>query len=308
MRPAQLACLIALGAIWGASFLFMKIAVPAFGPVAMMAARIALAAVTLTLAAWFIKKTLPRGRQWKPAVITGIFYAAVPLLLWGYAAQQLSASLLSILNATAPLFAALLSLLHLGRLSGNAQHRLGARGVAGLALGFAGVALLVGSEGLGNHQPPALSIGAALLASLMYGAISNYWQTVKDLDVYANVLGSLWVATLATVPMLLWFPVRETPGIAAWGAVAALGILCTAIAYVIYFRLIEQIGAAPTLTVTYLIPLFGVIWGAVFLGERLGMHHMAGAGMILAGIALVAKAQRTTEKSGEINPPESLRS
>ena len=293
MRPAQLVSLIALGAIWGASFLFMKIAVPAFGPSVMMGARIGIAAVTLTLVAWYINKSLPRGRQWGPAVITGIFYAAIPLLLWGYAAQQLSASLLSIINATAPLFAALLSLTGQPRLAGRTENRMGAGGVAGLALGFVGVAVLVGGEGLGDNQAPALSIAAALLASLLYGAISNYWQTVKDMDAYANVLGSLWVATLVTVPMMLWFPVRETPGIAAWGAVATLGILCTAVAYVIYFRLIEQIGAAPTLTVTYLIPLFGVVWGVVFLGERIGLHHIAGAGMILTGIALVANAPRT---------------
>jgi drug/metabolite transporter (DMT)-like permease len=107
LRPAQLASLIALGAIWGSSFLFMKIAVPAMGPSVMMGGRIGIAALTLSLVAWFIKKSLPRGRQWKPAIVTGIFYAAIPLYLWGYAAQQLSASLLSIINATAPLFAAL---------------------------------------------------------------------------------------------------------------------------------------------------------------------------------------------------------
>ena len=291
MRPLQLASLIALGAIWGSSFLFMKIAVPAFGPSVMMGARIGIAAITLTLVACFIHKSLPRGRQWRPAVITGIFYAAIPLLLWGYAAQQLSASLLSIINATAPLFAALLSLWRLGRIAGHADNRMGAHGVAGLALGFAGVAVLVGGEGLSDSQPPALSIAAALLASLMYGAISNYWQTIKDMDIYANVLGSLWVAALVMAPLMLWFPVRETPGIAAWSAVATLGILCTAIAYVVYFRLIEQIGAASTLTVTYLIPLFGVLWGILFLDERLGLHHAAGAAMILAGIALIAKAQ-----------------
>ena len=91
---------------------------------------------------------------------------------------------------------------------------------------------------------------------------------------------------------MVMFPLRETPGMAAWSSVAALGILCTAIAYVVYFRLIEQIGAAPTLTVTYLIPLFGVLWGVMFLDERIGVHHVAGAAMILAGIALVAKSRR----------------
>jgi drug/metabolite transporter (DMT)-like permease len=287
LRPAQLAWLIALGAIWGASFLFMKIAVPAFGPSVMMGGRIGIGAAALSLIAWFIKKSLPRGAQWKPAIITGIFYAAIPLWLWGYAAQQLSASLLSIINATAPLFAALLSLLWL-------REKMSARGLAGLALGFVGVAVLVGGEGLSDVRPSALSIAAAFLASLLYGAISNYWQTVKGMDVYSNVLGSLWVAALAMVPLMILFPVRETPGLAAWGSVAALGVLCTAVAYVGYFRLIEQIGAAPALTTTYLIPVFGTLWGVVFLGEHLGVHHVLGAAMIISGIALVAQARRRT--------------
>lgn len=296
MRPAQLAWLIALGAIWGSSFLFMKIAVPAMGPSVMMGGRIGIAAITLSIIAWFINKALPRGRQWTPAIVIGIFYIAIPLFMWGYAAQELSVSLLSIINATAPLFGAAISLIWL-------RERMSARGLAGLALGFTGVAVLVGGEGFGDNHLPALSIAAAFLASVLYGAVSNYSQSVKISDPYTNVLGSLWVATLLMMPLMLWFPMRETPSIAAWSSVAALGIVCTAIAYVAYFRLIEQIGAASTLTVTYLIPLFGVLWGAVFLGERVGAHHVAGAAMILTGIALVAKARRT-----KISPPESSRS
>jgi drug/metabolite transporter (DMT)-like permease len=285
VRPAQLAWLIALGAIWGSSFLFMKIAVPAMGPSVMMGGRITIAAVTLSLVAWFIKKSLPRGPQWRPAIVIGIFYTAIPLFMWGYAAQELSASLLSIINATAPLFGAALSLIWL-------REKTSTRGLAGLALGFSGVAVLVGGEGFGGGGTPVLSIAAAFLASLLYGAVSIYSQRVKVADPYSNVLGSLWVAAVLMTPLMWLYPVRETPTIAAWSSVATLGILCTAIAYVVYFRLIAQIGAAPTLTVTYLIPLFGVLWGAIFLGERIGVHHAAGAAMILAGITLVARARR----------------
>jgi drug/metabolite transporter (DMT)-like permease len=288
LRPAQLVWLIALGAIWGSSFLFMKIAVPAMGPSVMMGGRIGIAAVTLSIVAWFIKKSLPRGNQWTPAIMVGIFYTAIPLFMWGYASQSLSASLLSIINATAPLFGAALSVLWL-------RQRMSARGWAGLALGFAGVAVLVGGEGFSKNDTPALAIAAAFSASILYGAISNYSQTVRNVDPYSNVLGSLWVATLVMMPLMLLFPVRETPGIAAWGSVVTLGILCTAIAYVVYFRLIEQIGAAPTLTVTYIIPVFGILWGAVFLGERIGVHHVLGAAMIIAGIAAVTRARQSTQ-------------
>jgi len=286
LRPAQIAWLIALGAIWGSSFLFMKIAVPAFGPSMMMGGRIAIAAVTLSIIAWLLKKSLPRGRQWMPAAVIGLFYVAIPLWMWGYASQQLSVSLLSIINATAPLFGAAISLTWL-------REQTSARGWTGLALGFAGVAVLMGGEGYGDLTPPALAIAAAFAASLLYGAVSNYTQSARVADPYGNVLGSLWIATLAMTPLMILFPARETPGIAAWASVAALGILCTALAYVVYFRLIEQIGAAPTLTVTYLIPLFGVLWGVVFLDEHIGVHHVAGAVMILAGITLVAQARRS---------------
>ena len=227
----------------------MKIAVPAMGPSVMMGGRIFIGALTLAAVAWFIGKRLPRGKQWTPAIVVGIFYTAIPLFMWGYAAQELSASLLSIINATAPLFGAALSMIWL-------RERMGVRGWLGLALGFAGVAVLVGGVGLGDNSPPALSLAAAFLASLLYGAISNYTQTFKGVDPFSNVLGSLWVAALAILPLMILFPVRETPSVAAWISVAILGILCTAIAYVAYFRLIEQIGAAPALTVTY--PRFSI--------------------------------------------------
>lgn len=296
MRPTQVARLIALGAAWGSSFLFMKIAVPAMGPAVMMSGRIIIAALALSLFAWFAGKTLPRGAAWKPAAISGVFYTAIPLFLWGYASQTLSASLLSIINATAPLFGAAISLLWL-------RERLHGRGWAGLALGFAGVAVLVGGENFQGAAAPLLAVATAFGASLLYGWVANYIQRAKPADPYANALGNLWVASLVIAPTMLVMPVRETPGVGAWAAVAALGIACTAIAYVVYFRLIAEIGAARTLTVTYLIPVFGVFWGAVFLGERIGVHHIAGAVMVLAGVALVAKARR-----GSVSPPESSRS
>lgn len=283
MRPLQLAWLVALGAIWSASFLFMKIAVPSMGPVVMIGGRIITAAVALSVIVWFIKTKLPRGAEWQPAAVIGVFYVALPLLMWGYASQQLSVSLLSIINATAPLFAAVLAIVWL-------RERMSALGLAGLALGFAGVAVLVGGEGI-TAGVDTLSLAAAFGASLLYGAVSNYTRKAKTAEPLTNVLGSLWIGAVIVAPLMFAFPVREPPGAAAFGAVAALGILCTAIAYVAFFWLIAQIGAAPALTVTYLIPVFGTLWGALFLGERVGMHHVAGAAMIVGGIALVARAR-----------------
>jgi drug/metabolite transporter (DMT)-like permease len=278
--------MIALGATWGSSFLFMKIAVPEMGPAAMVEARVLIGALTLTIIALVSRKSMPRGRQWVPCIVLGLFYAAIPLLLWAYAARTLGASLLSIINATAPLFGALVALVWF-------RKTLAARGIAGLALGFAGVALLVGGEGLGGERAEALSILAALGASFLYGVMANYQDTVKgSANPFAVVIGSLWVASLAVSPVVVWMPPPAMPGLAAWGAVATLGIACTAIAYHAYFRLIEDVGPASALTVTYLIPLFGTLWGVLFLGERISLHMIVGASMIIAGITLVASARR----------------
>lgn len=278
--------MIALGAAWGSSFLFMKIAVPEMGPFAMVEARVLIGALALSLFAVVLRKAMPRGRQWLPCLMVGLFYTAIPLLLWAYAAITLGASLLSIINATAPLFGALVALLWF-------RERMAARGIAGLALGFAGVALLVGGEGLSNVRAEALPVLAALGASFLYGVMANYQESVKDsIHPFTNVLGSLWIASVAILPALVWLPPPAMPGLQAWGAVAALGIVCTAIAYHAYFRLIDEVGPASALTVTYLIPVFGTLWGVLFLGESIGVHMVAGALMIVAGIALVAAARR----------------
>jgi drug/metabolite transporter (DMT)-like permease len=286
MRLRSLLTMIALGAAWGSSFLFMKIAVPDMGPFAMVEARVLIGALALSVFALALRKSLPRGRQWLPCIMIGLFYSAIPLLLWAYAARTLGASLLSIINATAPLFGVLVTLLWL-------RERMRARGIAGLALGFAGVALLVGGESLANSRAEALPILAAFGASLMYGVIANYQETIKDtVNPFSNALGSLWVASVALLPAVVLVPPPAMPGPPAWGAVAMLGIVCTAIAYHAYFGLIDELGPASALTVAYLIPVFGTLWGVLFLGERISVHMIAGAAMIVAGIALVASARR----------------
>ncbi len=286
MSLRNIVTMIFLGAAWGSSFLFMKIAVPEMGPFAMVEARVAFGALALSVFALVLRKSLPRGRQWLPCIMIGLFYTAIPLLLWAYAARTLGASLLSIINATAPLFGALVTLLWL-------RERMRARGLAGLALGFAGVALLVGGEGIENARAEALPIAAALAASLMYGVMANYQDTIKDaVNPFSNVLGSLWVASIALMPVVVLSPPPAMPGWPAWGAVATLGIVCTAIAYHAYFGLIDELGPASALTVAYLIPVFGTLWGVLFLGERIGVHMIVGAAMIVAGIALVASARK----------------
>jgi drug/metabolite transporter (DMT)-like permease len=259
----------------------MKIAVLSFGPSWMVGLRVALAALSLTAFCLFTRQSLPLYRHRWPAILMGLFYVLIPLLMWAYAAQTLKASLLAIINATAPLFGALIAAVWL-------KQPLGRKRFAGLVLGFLGVAVLVWD---GGWDPSAASIwplAGALLASILYGAMAHYTQQMKNTPPMITALGGLWVATIIMLPFLWAHPLTASPNLTAWGCVICLGCVCTALAYVLYFKLIDQIGAASALTVTYLIPLFGTLWGVIFLEETMGYASLTGAAMILLGIRWVS--------------------
>lgn len=283
MNLASLIRLFLLAAIWGASFLFMRIGVPVFGPAALIALRVGIAALFLGLVAVWLRRGLALRRHARHFMIVGLLNTALPFLLFAYAAQTLSASLLSILNTMAPLFGAAIAARWL-------HTPLGTPAAAGLLCGLAGVAVLVGSDNapaLGDNWP---AIAAALLAPLCYGIASAYAKARKDgplpISAFDNAHGSMWAATLLVAPLAFLAPLRETPGAGDFAAVTALGIVCTGAAYLLYFRLIEDAGPTRALSVTFLIPVFGVLWGALFLNEPVGWSTLAGGALVLAGIAL----------------------
>jgi len=283
MTPANLLQLTVLAAIWGASFLFMRIAVPVLGPVWLIEWRVLLAAALLVLAARWFRHTLKVRAHWRHYLVLGLFNTALPFVLFAWAAQTLSASLLSIFNATAPIWGAVIAWVW-GRTA------LSPRALLGLALGVAGVGLLVGMDSATLQPGSAAAMAAALLAPLCYGMASHYARSAEEIAPYANAHGSMWAATLLLLPALLFVPFTPLPLGATptvWAAVAALGLLCTGLAYLLYFRLVADLGAAPALTVTFLIPVFGILWGHLFLGEAVGWHTLAGALVVLSGTALV---------------------
>jgi drug/metabolite transporter (DMT)-like permease len=149
------------------------------------------------------------------------------------------------------------------------------------------VALLVGFDDVSRLPGAALAIAAALSAAVCYSIASLYAKSAKSVEPFANAHGTMWAATLFVLPALPFFP---APGVASpgvWAAVLALGVLCSGIAYLIYFRLIAEVGPTSALTVTFLNPVFGILWGALFLGEAIGWHTLAGAAIVLVGTALV---------------------
>jgi drug/metabolite transporter (DMT)-like permease len=296
MDSASLARLLVLAALWGGSFLFMRIAAPVLGPTLLIACRVALAAVFLLGVALVRRRRRHRRspalntarpppalhlrEHWRHYVVLGASNSAIPFLLFAFAAQTLSASLLSVLNATAPIFAALIASLSRGALPA-------AKTSLGLILGVAGVVVLVSADALMVKPGATLALVAALGGSLSYGIASTYAKSARGVAPFSNALGSMWAATFLIAPAVPFFPAHAAASATVVWAVLGLGVLCSGVAYLLYFRLIADLGAASALTVTFLIPVFGVLWGRVFLGEPVGRYTLAGALIVIAGTALV---------------------
>jgi drug/metabolite transporter (DMT)-like permease len=272
---------VALAAIWGASFLFNRIAAPVLGPVLTAELRTLIAGIAL--AAYFAAAGFdPEWRRWwRQYLIVGIFSSAVPFLLWAYAALSVTAGLLSVLNATSPMWGALCSALLL-------RERLNARRIMGLGVGVAGVAVVTQPAGGPDLHYPA--IGAALAAAFCYGLIAAYIKRwANDVPSRGMAVGTQLAAGILLIPFIPLWPPAAAPTPLVAGSMLALGLVCGAVAYLLYFRLIADIGATGALTVTYLIPVFGVLWGALFLGETVSSTMLAGAALVILGTVFVLR-------------------
>jgi drug/metabolite transporter (DMT)-like permease len=281
MRIVDVARLLALAALWGGSFLFMRVAVLPLGPIATAELRVLLAATTLVV--WLRAAGIPLGWRgdWQLYVVVGVINSAAPFALWAFSARHLPVSYLVVINATSPIFGALVSALWLG-------DRFTPRAALGLAAGVGGVALLVG-VGPVQPTPEALwALVAGALGSLCYAIAAAYLKRREHAPAPAAVAtGSQLAATVALLPLLPALPPVAWPAPGEWTAVLMLGVVCTAIPYLLYFRLIADVGATRALTVTFLIPVFGMLWGAIFLGETITGTMAAGCGLVLLGTALV---------------------
>ena len=280
MSSASATRLLALAAIWGGSFLFMRIAAPVLGPVRLIAWRVALAAAFLAGLARLWRRGLQARMHWRHYLILGACNSALPFLLFAFAAQTLSASLLSILNATAPIFASAIAAL-------RARSLPAPRTVLGLLLGIGGVAVLASFDAMMMRPGAVVALAAGLAGSVSYGVASIYAKSAPGVDPFANAFGSMASASFILVPLVPFFPAHAASGPLVAISVAALGVLCSGVAYLLYFRLIADLGPASALTVTFLIPVFGVLWGALFLHESVGVHTLAGAAIVVVGTALV---------------------
>mgnify|MGYP000019275347 FL=1 len=274
-----------LALLWGSSFLFMREGAHAFGPFPTAWVRISLAALMLTPVLIWRREVPILVQYWRPTLSAGLLNAGIPFACYAYALMHINTGLTSILNATTPLFGALIAWVWLG-------DKLNTTRALGLALGFAGVVLLASDVPGGisfQAGGSGLAIAACLLATFCYGIAGSFTKRyLQNVPSIVTTTGSLWGASIGlAVPALLTWP-SETPSLHAWGALAIAGLLCTALAYVLFFRLMTRTGPARAMTVTYLIPVFANFFGVVFLDEVV-THWMMGCALIIVmGTALAS--------------------
>src|SRR6184192_135951 len=273
--------LLALAAIWGASFLFIKVAVRELTPATLITGRLGLAALTLALLVPFAVGTCETLRQlresWAWLVVVALVNTAIPFWLLSWGETRIDSGLASILQASVPIFNALIAFVafHEVRVTG-------AR-LVGVAVGFVGVALLVGAQPQGRVLGALAVVGMAFCYGVGGLLTGRYLTRVRPIVV---ALASTSIATLVALPLGAAEAPGHVPGWKTIGSVVALGIPGTALAYLLFFALISGAGAAYTSLVTYLIPPIALAYGAIFLDERFGAAALGGLALILAGVAL----------------------
>lgn len=280
MKKRDVVDLLLLSVLWGAAYLFMRAAVPAFGPAPLIALRMAIAvAVLLPLLAW--RGGLGQLRAHPLALLVqAVLFTALPFLMLGFAAQHLTAGLLAVLNATAPLFAALVAhfVLH---------ERLGRWRSVGLVMGFVGVALLTAGGVSLRSSHGLLAVGAVLLTSAMWALGANYTRRrLGGMDSLALTVGSLSVASLALAPLALATWPSTPPPLRAWVEMAFLGVASSGLGFLLYYRLLRRIGTVRAMSVTFLNPVVALVAGALYLGETVDGQTLVGALVVLVGTAL----------------------
>ena len=290
MRLKDSTDLVILSALWGASFLFMRIGTPEFGPVVLAALRVGIGSIVLLPILMLHADFRELKDNWGKLAWTGILNTAIPFMLFPFSTLYLTGGFTAILNATAPIFTVLIAWIWL-------SSRLDAGRIVGFVVGIGGVLVLVWDKASFDLDGVSLAILAAIVASVFYGIGGNYAKK------YLQGVSSLAVATgcqLAAAIVLLPGAVALWPAgpisMKAWVAVIAMGIFSTGFAYILYFRLIANVGPASAITVTYLVPGFAILWGAMILDEQVTSSMVIGCVIILAGTSLATGMLPTKKK------------
>lgn len=291
--------LIVLAALWGASFLLMRLGALEFGPIGTAFLRVLMAAVILLgLLAARRQVGVLRRHLW-PSLFVGLLNSGIPFALFAFAVLSLSTGVTAILNATAPMWGAIVAAVWF-------RERLAAARMAGLLIGIAGVTVLSWDKVSMKDSSAALAVLAVLGATLCYGIAASFTKRfLTGVAPLATAAGSQLGATLGlAIPAYFLMPNlvgAHAPGVRAWVAITLVASLCTALAYVLYFRLIQRAGPQRALTVTFLVPVFGVAYGALILGERVDARTLMGAAVVLIGTGLALGVLRLPRQRGRLS-------
>jgi len=275
--------LIFLSAIWGSSFLFLRLTSPVFGPIFLIEMRVLSGLAVLLPLVLFLGKLAEFQKHWKMIATVSLMNMAIPFCFFAFSAVYIGAGLLSIINATVPIFSACVAYVVY-------KERLSRSSLLGLLIGFLGVVVLMFNPGESFGSSGWLAILSALLACLLYGTAINL--TVNNLQGVSGLTitaGGLFVSSLVLLPFALWARPEVLPVGNIWWSVFALGIVCTGFGFVMFYRLIDRIGAGRAIMTTYLIPVFSILWGNIFLGESVTLIMVVGCILVLLGVGLTTK-------------------
>ncbi|WP_283190173.1 DMT family transporter [Pseudomonas sp. PMCC200344] len=290
MNPVDTLRLLSLAAIWGASFLFMRIIAPVIGTIPTAFFRVSIAAVGLLVILGLMRISWDFKGKLKTVMLLGVINSGIPATLYSVAAQVLPAGYSAIFNATTPLMGVLIGGLFF-------HERLTAAKLGGVFLGLLGVGILTRAGPVAFDMELLMGALACLLATTCYGFagfLARRWlDQAGGLDSRLSAVGSMLGATLFLLPLFGYSVISQPPeswgGWSVWLSLLGLGLVCTALAYIIYFRLLSSVGPVKSMTTTFLIPPFGVLWGALLLDEPLSMAHIYGGVLIAAALWLVLK-------------------
>src|SRR5215218_3799205 len=275
--------LLALAAMWGASFLFMRVAVPSLRPIVLADARVAIAGLALLAYAVAIGARPALRARWRDYLLLGAVNAALPFSLLSAAELEIDASLAAVLNAMAPLCGALVGAIWLGQ-------RVTTAAKAGLVLGVAGVALVVGLSPFTIDVAFIVAVLACLAAAFSYGIGANLVRVrFAGEPPLAMAIGQQIAAAAVLLPLVPIVPVRETPDAVDIACLLGLALASTGVAYLLYFRLLAELGATGGMTVIFVVPVFGVLWGALFLDEAIHLSTVIGGAVILLSVWLITR-------------------
>lgn len=275
---------VLLAAIWGSSFLFMRIGAVEFGALPTAAVRVTIAALFLLPLVW-LRGLLPELKtHWRKVFLVGLLNSGIPFACFAFALLSITTGLSSIINATVPMFGALIAWLWLRDKPDTPR-------MLGLLIGFAGVALLAWDKATFNPDASGIAPGWAVLACLLacvcYGISASYTKRyLTGMPPLVTAAGSQVGASLGLALPALWFWPARMPGTHAWLALLAVGVLCTGVAYIVFFRLIENAGPPRALSVTFVVPVFAVLYGVLLLGETVTPWMLLCAAIIVCGTAL----------------------